>query len=425
MTTSELLHCIDRFDKLLDDFDTSNPDSRELWRLRKEIFAGFKEVRFDEMNKRQNAWENFTSLSNKLRERQDLVNKENEKFAEEVNRKLDSLDNSINGGFFGNNLGKEDFAELRQKMNETLEIIKQHRWPSKEIKNTAWEKFNSLRVQLKEKENKFYSNIREKITKRIDHSGELTTKILNTIEACDPDSPIEGLLDLLGKLALYATGIGFLFDFLDWLTGSKNDKPENPLRIKSQSLKDIRKFINDNKDNITREDKLKIFSRLDAVQSDLNRAWNDYKEQKESKKHDWERKQREFLSKLESRLSNQISFKNKLEGVQEKQQNYLDKLEKQLTNQQDYLKKQEDRLEDLEDKYNDAYSDSFRDKVSGWIDEAKEKISEIENNIEQLQEKIRVVENDIEELPDKIRKLEGNIEELEENVEEIRHKLEK
>lgn len=423
MTATELLNSINRFDKLLDDFDTSNPDSRELWRLRKEIFAGFKEVRFDEKYERQNAWENFTSLADTLREKQNLVNKENEKFAEEANRKIESLDNSINGGFFGKDLGKEDFAELRQKMNEAFEIIKQHRWPSKEVKNTAWEKFNSLREQLKEKENNFYGNIREKITKRIDHSSELTDKILNTIDACDPDSPLEGLLDLLGKLALYAIGIGFLFDFFDWLTGSKNDKPENPLRIKSQSLKDIRKFINDNKDDITREDKQKIFSRLDTVQSDLNRAWDDYKEQKESKKHEWERKQREFLAKLESRLANQIAFKNKLEGIEEKQQNFLDKLEKRLTNQQDYLKKQEDRLEDLEDKYNDAYSDSFRDKVSGWIEEAKEKISEIENDIEQLEEKIREVENDIEELPDKITNLENDIEELEEKIEEIRRKL--
>ena len=59
MTATELLNSINRFDKLLDDFDTSNPDSRELWRLRKEIFAGFKEVRFDEKYERQNAWENY------------------------------------------------------------------------------------------------------------------------------------------------------------------------------------------------------------------------------------------------------------------------------------------------------------------------------------------------------------------------------
>lgn len=423
MTINELMNSIYRFDILLKNFDTSNPDTRELWRLRKEIFEGFKDVKFEERYERQKAWNNFISLSDTLREKQVLVNKENENFAEEANRKLYNLDKAINGGFIDRNFVKEDFTELRQKMNEIFEIIKLHRWPSKETKSAAWEKFNSLREQLRDKENAFYENIRNKSTKRIEHSSELTDKVLRAINACDPDTPLESLLDILGQLALYATGMGFLFLFIDWLTGNKNEKPENPLKKKSQSLNDIRKFINDNKEDITREDKQKIFSKLDTVQSDLNRAWSDYKEQRENKKHEWERNQRQFLTKLESRLANQVAFKNKLEGFEEKQQNFISKLEQRLSNQQDYLRKQESHLEDLEEKYYSAYSDSFKDRVSDWISETKEKISDIENDIEQIQEKIKEAENNISELPCKIRKLENEIEELEGKIKDIRHNL--
>jgi archaellum component FlaC len=415
MTRSELLRKIERFEKLLDDFNISNLDSRELWRLRKELFEDFKDVGFDYQHQREEAWEQFMSLGKLLKEKQNSLNEELEKIAEETNEKLDNIDTAL----FGRDLSKKDFGEIKEKMNEISFILKKYRWPSREMKDKAWEKSHSLWTKLKEKENKFYGDIKEK---KIDHSAELTTKILYTIDACDPNSAIEVLIALLSKLVLYATGLGFIFDFVDWLTGTK-DKPENPLKIKSQALKDIRKFIHENKDDITKEDKQKIFERLDTVQDDLNQAWVDYKEQKENKKHEWERKQREFLSKLESRLANQIGYKSKLEGVLEKQQNFVEKLEKRLTNQQDYLKKQENRLDDLEDKYNDAHSDNFRDKVSGWIDEAEGKISEVESDIEQLEEKIKDVNNNIEELPDKIRNLENDIEELEGKIEEVRSKL--
>lgn len=425
MTAFELLDKIHNLDRLLDNFGSSNPDSRELWGLRKEISAAFKEVRFDERQERQDAWEKFILLCNSLRQKQDEVNRENEKFAEDANRRINDIENSLSEGLFSKSLDKDDFASIKQKLFDTFEIIKQHRWPSKDIKTAAWDKYNLLRDKLREKENKFYSEIREKKTKRIDHSGELTNKILNTIDACDPNTSLDALFDLLGKLALYATGIGFIFDFIDLLTGSKDNKPANPLKVKSQSLKDIRKFINDNKDDITREDKQKIFSRLDIVQSDLNRAWDDYKEQRETKKHEWERKQRDFVGKLESRLSNQISFKSKLENVLNKQQAFVTKLESRLENQQDFLRKIKGQLDDLEDKYNDAHSDSFRDRVSGWIDEKKSKISEVEDDIDQLKDKIRDVENDIEELPDKIRNIENDIEELEKKVDDARGKLDR
>lgn len=437
MTSSELENKIDKFSDLLDDFGESTFNSRELWQLQKEIFQNFKETDFYDREDRQNNWNKFQGLVDTLRKKQDDINSENEKFADEADRLIDKLKDSIGGGLFSKQLEKADFAELKNLSSEIFEFIKQPRFPSKERRIAVWDKFNSLRDKLREEENEYYTKIREKITKRNNHSEELTEKIISTIDACHPDSPLEDLFELLGKLVLYLTGIGFLMDAVEWLLGIKEEKPKNPLKVKSEALRDVRRFINDNKDDITREDKQKIYARLDSVQADLNKAWGDYKEelqkkqeeweerkkQNEQKKIDWERNQRGFLSKLEDRLEKQIAFKEKLEKVYDNQKEFLDKLETRLENQQDFLRKQNDQLDDLEDKYSSAWNDNFKDKVSDWIDDKKSKISDVESDIEKIEDKIRDVKNNIDELPDKIRDVEKSIDEIESKIDEVRAKL--
>jgi uncharacterized coiled-coil DUF342 family protein len=444
MTSSELENKIDKFSELLDDFGKSTFNSRDLWQLQKEIFQDFKETEFYTREDRQNNWNKFQNLVDTLRKKQDDINSENENFANEADRLIAKLKESMGGGLFSKQLEKSDFTELKILSSEIFDYIKQPRFPSKERRIAVWDKFNNLRDKLRKEEDEYYSKIREKITKRNDHSQELADKIIRTIDACHPDSPLEELFELLGKLVLYLTGIGFLIDAVEWLLGIKDEKPKNPLKVKSDALRDVRKFINDNKDNITREDKQKIYARLDIVQADLNKAWDDYKleleerkkirEQKqiewekrqkeyEQKKINWEKNQREFLEKLENRLEKQIAFKKKLNEILDKQNEFLGKIENRLDNQKDYLTKLNGQVDDLEDKYSDARSDSFRDKVSGWIDETKSKIDKVENDIDSIEDKIRDVKRQIDELEDKISDVEKSIEELEKKIDEVRGKL--
>lgn len=444
MTSSELENKIDKFSDLLDDFGESTFNSKELWQLQKEISQNFKETDFDDREDRQNLWNKFQGLVDTLRRKQDNINSENEKFADEADRLINKLKDLIGGGLFSKQLEKADFAELKNLSTEIFEFIKQPRFPSKERRAATLDKFNELREKLREEENEYYTKLREKITKRNNHSEELTEKIIRTIDACHPDSPLDDLFELLGKLVFYLTGIGFLFDAIEWLLGIKEEKPKNPLKVKSEALRDVRKLINDNKDEITREDKQKIYARLDIVQADLNKAWDEYKaeleerkkirEQKqiewekkqreyEQKKMNWEKNQREYLEKLEDRLEKQIAFKNKLTDILDKQNEFLDKIENRLENQKDYLTKLNGQLDDLEDKYSDARSDSFRDKVSDWIDETKSKIDKVENDIDSIEDKIRDVKKRIDELEDKISDVEKSIEEIEKKIDEIRGKL--
>ncbi len=416
MTSSELESKIDKFRDLLDDFGKSTFNSIELWQLQREIFQNFKETNFYDREDRQNSWNKFQALVDILRKKQEDINIENEKFADEADRFIDKLNDSIGGGLFSKRLEKDDFTELRKLSLEIFEFIKQPRFPSKERRDAVWKKYNNARDKLKELEDEYYSNIREKINKRNSHSEELTEKIIRTIDACHPDSSLEDLFDLIGILVLYLSGIGFVLGAIGLLLGLKEEKPKNPLKIKSDALRDVKKFITENKNEITREDKQKIYRRLDDVQEDLNKAWDVYKaelderkKERERKQVEWEKRQKEFEQKKINWEKKQREFLEKLENILEKQNEFLSKIEKRLDSQKEYLTKLNEQLEDLEDKYSEARSDSFRDKVSGWIDETKSKIDRVENDIDSIEEKIRDVKKSIEDLEKKIDEVRGKL----------------
>jgi len=437
MTSSKLKNLIDKFRDLLDEFGESKFNSIEMWQLQNQIFQSFKETDFYNHEDRQNSWNKFQSFVDTLKKKQDYINSENKKFADEADRLIDKLKDSIGGGLFSKQLEKDDFAELKTQSFNIFEFIKQPRFPSKERRIAVWEKFNSLREKIKEQENEYYSKIRDKITKRNNHSEELTDKIIRTIEACHPDSTLEDLFELIGFLILYLSGIGFVIGAIGLLLGIKDEKPKNPLKVKSKALRDVKSFINENKDEITREDKQKIYARLYIVEADLNRAWDNYKEeqqkkqedweerrkQNEQKKINWEKNQRDYLEKLEDRLENQTAFKKKLNNILDKQNEFLSKIDSRLDNQKGYLTKLKGQLDDLDDKYSDARSESFRDKVSDWIDETKSKIDKVENDIDSIEEKIRDVKKQIDKLEDKIIDVEKSIEDIEKKIDEIRGKL--
>ena len=435
MKPIELLKLIDDFYLLVEKVGSSNSDGKQIRQTREEIFTGFKQVKFETNSERQNAWTRFQDIIQTLRDRQFAVKEENKQFAAEADSKISRLEKSYNDDFFRRKLTKDEFKEIKSELSNTFKFINQYNWPSKEEKSSAFERFNLFRDKISEEENKYYSNIRETIAKRLQHSEETTAKILRAINACHPDADGDEIVNFFGELILHLVLIGFLMDFAEWLTGPI--KKENPLKIKSQGLKDIRKFINDNKDDITREDKHKIYARLDIIQADLNTAWDDHKKELQQKKQEWERKQverqqkqtewqrkqKEWTQKLEERLENQISYVDKQRNNLANNREFIAKLQDRLNNQEVFLKKVESRIEDLEEQYRTGRSDSFRERVSGWIANEESKKSQVEVSIEQLRDKISEVEKNIDAIVDKIQSIESDIQELKEKIREIREKL--
>lgn len=444
MTALEITAKLKTFKNLIEEFGITNFKGKPVWDLRNEIFEDFKIGDFESKNERNNIWEHYQSLVLLLKDKQQQINVDNEDFSSEAESKIEKLNTELNGGIFTKEFDSQDIKELRKLTTEIFEFIKQSRWSTKDRKEKAWDKFNEYRGQLKKIEDEHYANKRKKYEERIVKSEDLRDQILATIEACRPDNPIEDLLILAAKVLSWLTpigpllaGFGFLYKAFEIGMGIKEEKPKNPLQIKSEAIRDIRKFIIENKDDLNKADKRAIFLALDEVKEELDEAWADYKEERikkneefaerkrqyEEKQADWRKNQEDYLQNRESRLENQIAFKEKLESILENQRDYKIKLEDRLRNQQAFLEKQQDGLEDLEEQYDNARYDDFRDRVAGWIGDRKSKISEVENDIEIIEDKIDNIDKNIRDLIEKISVLDNDISELELKIAEVKRKL--
>lgn len=346
-----------------------------------------------------------------------MNNNDAEQFDRDIDTRISDIESEF--GFSLIRKNKADFLRIREAINDTAELMKHGHFSTGAARSKFWERLNECRTSLRKAEDEFYSERKEKFERRQTHSAKLRDKILETIEACEPDSSLNHLLEQTGEIMSFLTplgpiskGFGFLFKAFEIGIGIEHEKPQNPLKVKSQALQDVRALINDSRDLLTREHKDELFTRWNEVKQELDDAWTEYKKEKEERNREWERKQRDFLNVLEEKLEKKIAFVERQESRIDNQKAYLRKLEDRLENQKDYLRKKEEHLEKLEDDYDNAWSDSFRDKCSDWIDEAKDKIREVESDIDSLEDKIREIENEIDELPDKIKEAENDIDSL-------------
>jgi uncharacterized phage infection (PIP) family protein YhgE len=416
MTAFDLDRLIDEFQRSLERLDSKGGDTRELWNRQKEISESFREVRFPTREEHQKSWVRFQGLIGTLKEKQDRIRQENEKFAEEVSRRLDQFEKSIGGGLFSPQHKKEDFTRLLEEQNAVYQLIQERRWPSKVARDEAWDRYTKLRGKLRKQQDDFYAQAQQKWNQRQQHSKQLREKILGMIEACTPESPIERLLEEMGEFMLFVMTLGLSAILSSLLGGDKNQKPENPLKQKTRALGDIRKYIKDNSERLTKEDKDAIYGRLNQVQDRLNGAW-------EAHKQEVDRKQRAFCSKVEQNLANQIAFLDKLRHREGSQRDWIRKLEGIRDNQRDFLGKLRDQLDDLREKRSDSSNSSnYRERVSGWINEKESKINEVESGIDGLNGKIRDAERQLDDLPSKIRELEAGIEDLRKKVDSCRRR---
>lgn len=102
-----------------------------------------------------------------------------------------------------------------------------------------------------------------------------------------------------------------------------------------------------------RDDREELWNRL-------NKMWASIKERNETKRHEWQKSQQEYIWKLEERLEKSCAF----------------------------LNSQNDQLYELREKRDSARTDDFRQTVEGWISSREDKISDAERQIDELKDKI-------------------------------------
>ncbi len=116
------------------------------------------------------------------------------------------------------------------------------------------------------------------------------------------------------------------------------------------------------------------YQELRKAQDRLDEAWQRWRGAKnqahEERRRAWEERNRE-------REAKRRDFVGRVETN-------IGKLEEKIAKAEDALERQERHLANLREQYDSAWSDSFKDRCSGWIDEAEERIRDIENSIDRM-----------------------------------------
>ncbi len=436
MTITELKETIGKIEVQFK--NTTTLDARSISAMRKELFENFKQTSFTSNQERQEHWNQLQLLLDALKDRQTILDKESEKFAVEAEAQIDKITAALEGEINSSLVTKEEIEPFKKQVAETAEFIRQPNWPNKERRTAAWDRLKACKETLRLKEDTLYNQLREERARLTEQSSALTQAVLYAIRACHPTAANEKLSDIAATIAALSNpALLNAEEPLQQHISSGENKVQNPLKIRSEGLRDLRKFVIENRDGITREDRQRIFTAIDEVQEDLDKAWAVHKEELQLKKEaweerqkerelkhaDWELKQKEFLAKLEDRLAKQHAFKEKLAVLYEKQNAFWERLEKRIINQQDYIQQIQVQLNDLEDKYAMTADSKYREKLSEWIKGKYSKIEEVETDIKDMEEKIADAKKNIEELPGRMGEVDKSIEEIRQKITEVKQNL--
>jgi hypothetical protein len=433
MTPTLLFAKLDSYLKLINDYGNSTLSLKEINQRKNEIQENLKAIETTDAAEKEAVINKFTEINNIFATKLAAIEKDNIEFTANSIAQIEDFGKQVNAS----NLSKEDIVSFKKIGSTLFENFKQQRWESKDKREASWETFNNIRTLLKEKEDDFFNKLREEKTNQASQSLEIAEKLHVIITACHPETSIDELALMVQKFNEYLATLAFENDPLKWLLLAKPEEIKYPLKARSETINDVRNFINDNKDIIVREDKQNIYANIDAIKTYLNKAWDihkheqqlkqeQWKEQqkiREEKKNEWQGKQQDFLDMLENRLENQVEFRSKLQANIANQKDYLFKFEQRIVDQKDYILKLNDQLIDLEKKHLTAWTDTFKSKVEGWMNEKKNKIKEIEKDIAVLHQKVVDINKKIEDVPKKIQEVSDSIAEIQFKIQEVSSKL--
>ena len=276
------------------------------------------------------------------------------------------------------------WKQLWNLVGEIGSGFKGTRYPNKDDKDEAWKRFQSFidkaKARCAENEERIRERERE-FERRKNRSESARRKIEGKAVGSRPLSGFErGMADIFLLPLTLAERV--LEAVLGIKAKSELEQIHDELRNCSQCLKDAWTAFSDSKDAMLPGDKAQVYQTLIKAQERLNSAWESWKAAKsdfhEKRQRAWEAKQHEWQERQHER---EIKHHHFLDRVRAN----IQKLEDKLDNAQNALSRQESHLDKLRDDYSSAWSDSFRDRCSDWIDESEDRIRSIKEHIERLE----------------------------------------
>lgn len=276
--------------------------------------------------------------------------------------KIHSLEQEFNHAEVDGNPYPVHWALIKEIGSE----FKQTRFPDKQTRERLWEQFQSVVKNVKHAQNKAY--------KKRSAFREGSERHLKMIQGLVLEAkPSSDLIESLVTFGLSDITKGTL----NYLLGESDEELEN-LKYRSAAMKKAWSYFTDHKDEMLGRDKHEAYQMLRQTNDQLQDDWSRWKQHRQEifDKRDQARKerQREWEEKQAKWYDNQVACIERLEGVE-------NKLEATL-----YRRK--NHLEELQDKHASAWSEDFRDRVSGWMEEELENISDICEKLEDVRTKL-------------------------------------
>jgi len=279
----------------------------------------------------------------------------------EIQALLDSLEALVDEAKGKRGKWKDVWREIKN----TGQAFKESWFPTAKDRQVAWNRFQSIVAKVKASQER----ARREFEERLRESERHLKQIRSYAWRATPSSEFADVILAIatgGLSVLIKTGIEAILGPFD----------ERKLELQkcSEALKEGWSYLSQNKGEMLGKHKKEAFDVLSRASDALGRAWDVWKtgreqalehyrsqkraawEARQAKREAWESRMRENLSKLEDRL-------DRLESA-------LDRRRKNLS-----------KLEDMRDS---ARSDSFTERVEGWIADEHDRIAEIERKIDQV-----------------------------------------
>lgn len=272
---------------------------------------------------------------------------------EKLDKKIDNLESNINyaTGLF-NSYNAHQWKEVFDLCEEIHHDFKGTRYPTKEERSVAWQKFFNLRNKAYEEKNKQIKEL----------SRSRKNEIYDMLQYTD--------YDWLGDLI-----VGKILSF-----GLLETKVED-MKWAGGKLREAGTYFTSVKQEMTQEDKSEVFQRFTDIRSSHDLFWSRYKDISQAnyervkidRQKAWKEKQNVWEEKQEKSRRIKANIENNISKNTEK-----------LYKAMDALEKVKDSRRNLRDKISESYNENWKSKAEDWLDEMDDKISDIEASIERI-----------------------------------------
>ncbi len=260
---------------------------------------------------------------------------------------------------------RKKWRDVWSEIKSIGQAFKESRFPTVQDRQAAWNRFQSIIARVKACQERARKEFEERFRKSERHLEQIRSYVWKA-------TPSSESADAL--LAIFTGGLSVLIKVgIEAILGPFDERKLELQRC-SEVLKEGWAYLSANKGEMLGKHKKEAFEALSNASDSLRRAWDTWKtgrqraiehyraekraawEARQAKREAWEARMRENISRLEDRL---------------------DRLESALGRRQSNLS----RLEDMK---SSAWSDSYRERVDGWISDERERIAEIERKIDQV-----------------------------------------